>query len=498
MRKFNIHFICSMLILVLSGNSSPQTLYDVTVADFSFSPSTLTITAGDTVRWTNVLGRHSVVADDSSFTSGPVALAPWVYTHVFTTAGNNPYYCAQHGGPGGQGMSGVIIVLPLTTFQLIVNIADGWNMVSVPGVNPDGQNVNNWWSGLTGTVYEFIPGSGYTGITITTPGEGYWMKNAGAQTYNTGDEWPAGGIQIVPHDPINEESGWNIFGGYENTVDVTLLTTTPPGQIVSIYKFVPGTGYQVAAQIVPGYGYWVKVSSACQINIPDVSEKGNQNIAEMFKDDLPDDKADWGRITLTDAAGSSYTLYTVKGQVDLDQYELPPLPPVGIFDARYTTGNLVEDITKESKRIIISSATYPVTIRIDGMDVTVSDAITEKIVNAFVRSGERVVISDPKINILKISGDNSATAPISYELFQNHPNPFNPNTSIRFSIPKEVQVNLSVYNILGEKVKELKNEFMQPGFYDVEFDASTVASGVYFYRIKAGDFVQTKKMILLK
>jgi hypothetical protein len=88
--------------------------------------------------------------------------------------------------------------------------------------------------------------------------------------------------------------------------------------------------------------------------------------------------------------------------------------------------------------------------------------------------------------------------PLKYALEQNYPNPFNPTTKIKFSIPKEVQVNLNIYNILGEKVKELKNEVMKPGNYEVNFKASSLASGVYFYRIKAGDFVQTKKMIFLK
>jgi hypothetical protein len=87
---------------------------------------------------------------------------------------------------------------------------------------------------------------------------------------------------------------------------------------------------------------------------------------------------------------------------------------------------------------------------------------------------------------------------LKYSLEQNFPNPFNPTTTIKFSNPKEVQVNLSVYNILGEKVKELKNGVMKPGYFEVQFDASAIASGVYFYRIKEGDFVQTKKMILLK
>ena len=214
------------------------------------------------------------------------------------------------------------------TFQLSVNVTNGWNMVSVPGLNSPDQNVNTWWVNHIGTVYKFTLGTGYSGITTTTPGEGYWMKQVGDNVYNTGDEWPASGIEIVPHNHIDVSAGWNMFGGYENIIDATALTTTPPGQIVfPIYKFVPGTGYQATPQILPGYGYWVKVSSNCQINILDEVSKGLAKEVNYFKDDLPDGKAGWGRITVTDAAGSSYTLYAVKGEVDLNQYERPPLPP---------------------------------------------------------------------------------------------------------------------------------------------------------------------------
>jgi len=87
---------------------------------------------------------------------------------------------------------------------------------------------------------------------------------------------------------------------------------------------------------------------------------------------------------------------------------------------------------------------------------------------------------------------------LDYTLFQNYPNPFNPSTIIEFSIPKEVQVNLSIFNILGEKVRELRNDVMKPGYYEVEFNASSLASGVYIYRLSAGSFVESKKMVLLR
>jgi len=148
-----------------------QTTHDVIVTNFSFIPEILNITIGDTVRWTNVLGTHNVVADDNSFTSGPVAPPTWEYTYVFTTTSNNPYYCVLHGGPGGLGMSGVINVLPSTTFPLAVTVADGWNMVSAPGLHPTNQNVDTWWSGKDPAADVFKYSAGYLSVTTTTPTE---------------------------------------------------------------------------------------------------------------------------------------------------------------------------------------------------------------------------------------------------------------------------------------------------------------------------------------
>jgi hypothetical protein len=85
-----------------------------------------------------------------------------------------------------------------------------------------------------------------------------------------------------------------------------------------------------------------------------------------------------------------------------------------------------------------------------------------------------------------------------FSLEQNYPNPFNPNTSIKYSIAADGVVNLSVYNLIGEKVATLVNEQKQAGSYDVNYDASLLSSGIYFYKLQAREFVQTKKMILMK
>jgi hypothetical protein len=92
----------------------------------------------------------------------------------------------------------------------------------------------------------------------------------------------------------------------------------------------------------------------------------------------------------------------------------------------------------------------------------------------------------------------NSNIPHSYSLSQNYPNPFNPSTVINFSLQNASNVTLAVYNILGQKVATLVNEYKQAGTYTAQFDASKLASGVYIYRIEAGNFVAVKKMMLLK
>ena len=88
--------------------------------------------------------------------------------------------------------------------------------------------------------------------------------------------------------------------------------------------------------------------------------------------------------------------------------------------------------------------------------------------------------------------------PIEYALHQNYPNPFNPSTTIEFALPNAGFVTIKIYDVLGSEVAALVNEEKPVGNYQVEFDASNLSSGIYFYRIQAGSFVETKKMILLR
>jgi hypothetical protein len=98
----------------------------------------------------------------------------------------------------------------------------------------------------------------------------------------------------------------------------------------------------------------------------------------------------------------------------------------------------------------------------------------------------------------EIEVEISLLAPVEYALEQNYPNPFNPVTTIKYNLPSKNLVTIKVYNLLGEELKTLVNEEKEAGSYEVEFNAVSLVSGIYFYSIKAGDFTAVKKMILLK
>jgi hypothetical protein len=93
---------------------------------------------------------------------------------------------------------------------------------------------------------------------------------------------------------------------------------------------------------------------------------------------------------------------------------------------------------------------------------------------------------------------NGNIIPFEFKLNQNYPNPFNPNTIINYELPITSYVKLVIYDILGKEITTLVNKHLKPGSYEVEWNASTYPSGVYFYRLVAEDFTMTKKMVLIK
>ncbi|MDW7680195.1 MAG: T9SS type A sorting domain-containing protein, partial [bacterium] len=97
-----------------------------------------------------------------------------------------------------------------------------------------------------------------------------------------------------------------------------------------------------------------------------------------------------------------------------------------------------------------------------------------------------------------VSKTDDSMLPETIQLFQNYPNPFNPTTTIRFALPYSSKVKLDILNMLGQKVTTLLNEQRSAGVHQLTFDAAGLPSGIYLYRLQAGSYVQTRKILLIR
>lgn len=364
---------------------------------------------------------------------------------------------------------------------IIINT--GWNYISIPKLGGN-MTVDYLMPTRISPVYDYSV-NGYQIVDDLQNGKGYIVKFSYPQyIYIEGDS---------VYFPVQVNAGWNLIGPYNQNVPVSQINIIPPGIILSDFYGVGEYGYFSANVLEIGKGYWIKTASNGQIILNggslDKNEMGRQQSAEI--------ETNWGKIKITNSDGKSITLYATGKEINSALYELPPQPPAGIFDVRYSSGKFVETLNGE-KVILINTDKYPITLKAEGMDLHIKDKIDGTFLNEDLKNGEELIINNNKITSVGITEINKEDLKVSFELFQNYPNPFNPSTTIRFSIPQKTHVKLSIYNMLGELISTLVNADLEPSDYEENFNAAHCAAGVYLYRLTAGNYTSVKKMILLK
>lgn len=355
-----------------------------------------------------------------------------------------------------------------------INIEEGWNIVSIPLMLSD-MSVSNIFPNAASSAFGFD--GAYQGTSTLENANGYWIKFSAAESI------PVTGSDATSNIALSQ--GWNLVGPFQAEIPVSGITTNPAGIITSqFFKF--SDGYSPVSVLQPGKGYWVNVSQSGEILVEFVTKNSNNAIS------LPESSS---KVVVKDAAGSSVTLY-LAANLQGNFYDLPPLPPSGIFDARFSSDTFVS-LIESNNQICLKDAVYPVTIKCDENYNFISS-----ITNSTIGSGNLLTIEDPQITRIELV---SEVIPGGFYLSQNYPNPFNPETIIAFSIPVTSMVKLDVFNVLGEKVAALLDAEIDAGFNEISFDGGTLTSGVYFYVLESmpiaetsEKFVDVKKMILLK
>jgi M6 family metalloprotease-like protein len=378
-------------------------------------------------------------------------------------------------------------------------ISGGWQTLGVGAVLSDYTSSSVYPTAIS-SIYEYVPGQGYVVRTTLENGPGYWVKFGSAQSL-------AHAGLILDSINIRVSSGWNLIGSISDKVPKLNICTTPPGIIISIYRYDGGYKYLTKSDsLKPGIGYWLNSTS-------------NGNIILLRNFNCPEsediDLAMLDKFTVTDSEGKTQDLYVANVDIDttligIDR-SLPPTLPELDFDARFNYGEFIKAVSVDSGEvdleIDVQTNAYPITLSweinpANGIEYSfLSDSGLGKIstlnnINTKLTLGES---SGGKINLFgKVGSSSNSNLPERFELLQNYPNPFNPTTRIKYSVVENSLVTLKVYDVLGREIATLINEQHQPGSYEIKWDASNISSGIYFYQLKTRDYVETKKMLLLK
>lgn len=360
-----------------------------------------------------------------------------------------------------------------------VSVNPFWNMVSVP-VLAENMHVTSLFPGCYLPAYGY--NNGYVPVTDLVNGKGYWIQFENAGLYGIS------GIRPTPHE-ISVVQGWNMIGPFEEKIPVNRIVTNPPG-IISTPFYGFNYGYITADTLKPGKGYWVRTTSAGTIR--------RDTTVLMAYGGMPlDNMNNWTRLEISDEGGNKTSLYLARAEEITNDFLLPPPPPTGVFDVRFSSDALAEAFG-QNHEISISSSAGALKVKAFNLGENrykITDAVNGILINRELKEGEEITINESPDKLILVEEN---ILPRTYELSQNYPNPFNPVTTIRYQLPNAGNVRLMLYDVIGREIKMLVDEYKSAGVYEVRFDASDLASGVYFYRIKSGTFSDLKKMILLK
>ncbi len=350
-----------------------------------------------------------------------------------------------------------------------------WNLVSMPMV-PDNPATKSLFPSAVSPSYAYDPASGYHIHDSLAVGPGYWIRFDRAQSI------ALTGVP-VPVDSVDVGTGWIIIGSVSDPLPWSAVQTLPSG-IVSSMPFAYDGGYVIADSILPARGYWVKTSGPGKIILSPSPSMPQPAAARRGRSD------DMAVLTITDARGRSGRLLIAGRPIPNDilgLYEMPPSPPPGAFDARFDSRLMAVAPSNDPGRmtgIRISTSFYPVTLSWEPAGI-LDDVILDvggEIVD--MGNGGRVGVPLGVAVSVGLSRD-PGTTPDGYVLEQNSPNPFNPATTISYTLPEESRVTVDVYNMLGVVVEKIVDRDQPAGSYAERWAPDNVPSGVYFCRLEA-------------
>jgi len=372
--------------------------------------------------------------------------------------------------------------------QINVDYLDDWNLVGLPVLMEDSNYSNLFPNAIENTLYSFGT-TGYSHEVNLEAGTGYVLRL-------TANETVAFEGLTLDNLSIPLTNGWNLISGISSQVSVDYILD--PGNIIipnTIYGYSEN-GYSNAVTIDPGYGYWLRTNEPGEIQL---SSSNRAKTRMTFENKLNNAH----RFTIN---GKSLFFGMSIPADEADQYSLPPKPPVGAKDIRFsndtklcTTNDCVIEIMDNGL-----TTTFEFEIK-NGENWKIIPVISNQVQpdEAILMNGQNQITLHSNVEQLILRKSTLSQTPIEFALFPAYPNPFNPETTISFGLPVDSEVKISVYNLMGQKVSTLISGNFNAGIHSVTWngisdDGYHVSAGVYLYTIETDEFREMRKMILMK
>ncbi|MBS1493882.1 MAG: T9SS type A sorting domain-containing protein [Bacteroidetes bacterium] len=299
-----------------------------------------------------------------------------------------------------------------------------------------------------------------------------------ANNSNTGSGGYGTGIFIYYNGLSGNTANFNIYKATDQTSLNSILAATPPSKpmIIGIEEYFDGTTCH--PKIV-----WRQNTE------PDMRRSGETKAIVYKKYNIYKSHKPWEGVLPNDQQFYPENKYTLIGSVLADPDAL---------DANFVD-NSVNLYSCTQYNTFPNGTSYPVRYRVQAVDNTDWGSVLSDFRQTHgIDTEEGEPIDPPEGRPGHGSNEEESLMPKKFALYQNYPNPFNPKTNIQYDLVKDNFVSVKVYDLLGKEVAILVSDFKQAGSYSVSFDGSKLGSGIYFYRIEAGNFIDTKRMVLVK
>ncbi|MFC2131507.1 T9SS type A sorting domain-containing protein [Bacteroidota bacterium] len=389
----------------------------------------------------------------------------------------------------------------------IPKIKKGWNMLSLP-VRPKNLSWNVVYPNAINKPFYFFSTGGFLNEEVLRPGVGYFMK------YSDKVDTKFKGVPMkritkeVDDDGFGDEikifPGWNTIGALTFPMNSQYIAfdefegPKPSPSFVrkhGIWGYNTNEGYFEGSILEPGMGYWIK------------SDVGQHGYLRLIHPEITriDDNVNYAKLNtlnnstrflIRDNAQHETNLYLTNDKnVDVSYYELPPLPPNELFDARFYTNTMLE--STNSTVIKLQGVDYPVSIAVNDADAnyTFIDAYTGEVLGKILKGDSRnIEIKSTASNSIKILKSDVVEGGLS---INNYPNPVAVTSTVNYSVPNDGFVSLKLYDAIGNAVT-LFEGVKTAGEYSVTLDASMLASGSYLCKLTSGSNSTTAMITVVK